>query len=410
MKKKFIGLDLLRFALAFYLMIFHSIHEYPQNVAIPFIDLAGLGGFATSSFFLLSGFILSHVYFGQSTELRGGTWAFFVKRLSNLYPIHLIALALLMIVSLSSTRALNQFALMTLEDGPKNMVVLGSAGTAFNFALNLLMLQVWNPLFGSVNPPSWSLSTLLSFYVIFPFAASRLLPARNKGWILIALWVLYLVPPVLASVMKWYGPLAVGIVTRNPLLRLPEFFGGIVLYGLFKEGKLEWIYATRVQRTVGLLFVGVCFALASRVISVGPLYARYLVHNGALMPAEVALIVLCARVTVPTPFERISVTLGNSALSIFAIHVPLFMVLIKVVKLFSIGESPVWCATNFASCVSASKEVIPSMATYPLYLVGTVFVAVYFQERLVNPMRNLIRRRLLAKTKKVSNEAVSPNA
>lgn len=105
MNKKFDALDLLRFALACYLMVFHSIHQYPQSEQLRFIALAGLGGFATSTFFILSGFILTHVYFGWSEALRGGRYAFFVKRLSNLYAIHLIAFALLLLVSLSGTRA-----------------------------------------------------------------------------------------------------------------------------------------------------------------------------------------------------------------------------------------------------------------------------------------------------------------
>jgi hypothetical protein len=35
------------------------------------------------------------------------------------------------------------------------------------------------------------------------------------------------------------------------------------------------------------------------------------------------------------------------------------------------------------------------MATYPLYLIGTVIAAVYFQERLVAPLRDWIRGRFL---------------
>ncbi|WP_027798170.1 acyltransferase family protein [Paraburkholderia dilworthii] len=391
---KFVGLDVLRFALAIYLMVFHSIHQYPQYATLPFVELANLGGFATSSFFILSGFILAHVYFGRTTDLRGGTREFFVKRLSNLYPMHLIALALALLVSVAGTRGYHQFALMTLDDA-EHFVTLGPTETAINFVLNLFLLQVWYPLYGSINPSSWSLATLLFFYLAFPFFAPRLLKARNKYRLLAALWVLYLIPPVLATAMHWYGPAAVGIVSRNPVLRLPEFLVGIVLYGLFREGHLNDLHRSGIKLAAALFVFAGSFVAAAWLESHGPIDTRYLIHNGALMPAEVLLVLVFAGLAIPSRFAALSTRLGNAALSIFVIHGPIFLVLIKVLKLLSIGKSPMWCASHFSECAAASKEVIPSMATYPLYLIGTMIAAVYFQERLVAPLRDWIRDRFL---------------
>ncbi|WP_438397120.1 acyltransferase family protein [Caballeronia sp. DA-9] len=397
MKNKFVGLDLLRFLLAVYLMVFHSIHQYPQSAEIPFVELLNLGGFATSTFFLLSGFILTHVYFAQTSELRGGTRAFFVKRLSNLYPIHLISLALLLLVSVAGTRAFNEFATLSLSDAADELVYLGHVETAFNFVLNLAMVQVWNPPYGSVNPSSWSLATLLFFYITFPFLAPRMLAVRKKALLLLLLWVAYMIPPIVASSMHWFGPVAVGIVTRNPVLRLPEFASGIVLYGLYREQQLSLFTETPGRRFLALVFVAVSFATAAWLVADGALYWRYIVHNGALMPAEMALVIVCAPAALPVGFAKLSVRLGNAALSIFAIHAPIFLVLIKILKLSSLGQSPLTCAAHFSACVAASKDVLPSMATYPLYLIGAVIAAVYFQERVVAPVRDKIRRRFLQK-------------
>ncbi len=391
---KFVGLDVLRFALAVYLMVFHSIHQYPQYTTLPLVELANLGGFATSSFFILSGFILAHVYFGRTTELRGGTREFFVKRLSNLYPVHLIALVLVLLVSVVGTRGFQQFAVMSLDDA-EHFVTLGTTETAVNFVLNLFLLQVWYPLYGSVNPPSWSLATLFFFYLAFPFVAPRLLRARNKYRLVVVLWVLYLVPPVAATLMHWYSPAAVGFITRNPVLRLPEFLVGIVVYGLFREGQLNAIYESRARIFAALLVFAASFAVAAWLETHGSMSTRYVVHNGALMPGEVLLVIVFAGPAVPSRFAALATRLGNSALSLFAIHVPVFLVMMKVLKLLSIGKSPLWCASHFSECVAASKEVVPSMATYPLYLIGTVVAAVYFQERLVAPLRDWIRGRFL---------------
>jgi len=404
--KKFVGLDLLRFGLAVYLMVFHTIREYPQNVDLPLMELTNLGGFATSTFFILSGFILSHVYFGRTAELRGGTRDFLVKRLSNLYPVHLVSLALLLVVSAAGTRTLDTFSLMSLDDGDP-VVTLGHVAATFNFLLNLFLLQVWNPLYASINPPSWSLSTLLFFYIAFPVLGPRLLKAGHKERLLPVLWVLYLVPPLIAATMQWYGPVAVGVITRNPIMRLPEFLAGILLFGIYREAQFAQVLDRRRKVALAMLFIAGSFVTCAWLESHGPLSLRYIIHNGGLMPAEMLLVIVCTDLAVPKRFEGSCVRLGNAALSIFAIHVPVFFIMMKALKLFSLGESPLWCMSNFSACVSASKQVVPSMATYPLYLLVTVIAAVYFQERLLVPFRTLLRAQFLDKSPRDSGSAAS---
>ncbi|MCC8392243.1 acyltransferase [Paraburkholderia sp. MMS20-SJTR3] len=396
MKEKFPVLDILRFALALYLTVFHSIHQYPQSRDIPLIEVAGMGGFVTSTFFVLSGFILTHVYFRDLGPMRGGVRKFFVNRFSNLYVIHFIGLALFFAVSVVSTNAITAFTLMSLDDGPDRTVALAPAAAAWNIALNVLLLQVWNPVYGSINPSSWSLSVLLFFYLTFPFAAPRLLAVRNKLAIMVVLLVLYLVPPILASALHWFGPVAVGTVMRNPLLRLPEFFAGIVLYGLYREGALAFVTASATRRIVASAFIAGCFFCGAWLIAHGPIYWRYLVHNGAMLPAQMVLIALCTSARVPARGERPAARLGNSALSVFAIHAPVFLLMIKASKLLSMQVSPLECAANFSACAIASRDVVPTMWSLPLYLAVTAIAAVYFQERVVAPLRNLIRRKLLA--------------
>ena len=65
----FIGLEWLRFLLAIYVVLFHTVHAYVEDEPTWLSELAGVGFFATSSFFVLSGFLLAHVYCRQG-ELR----------------------------------------------------------------------------------------------------------------------------------------------------------------------------------------------------------------------------------------------------------------------------------------------------------------------------------------------------
>jgi peptidoglycan/LPS O-acetylase OafA/YrhL len=402
-KRTFLGLDLLRFALAVYLMAYHTLYVAPQGDDLPFRELLSLGGFATSTFFILSGFILAHVYLGEDpTNLLGGTRSFFVKRLTNLYPIHLISLALFLAVGLAGVSPINRYALMMLDGQPGGFDYLGPAATTLNVVLTVLMVHAWNPLYEAINPPSWSLSALLFFYVCFPWLAPRLLSLTDKARVLRLVWFLYLLAPVFFAMMEWYEPAAVGFIMTNPLIRLPEFVAGVLLYGLYREGALRWVTACTTRTVAALTFVVLCFFTASIIVAHGPIGWQYIIHNGALMPAELILVILCAASNVPRALSKLATRLGNAALSIFAIHLPLFLVFTKLEKLLAIGWTPLDCVRQSSACISASRDASAGLALYPLYLLVTVIAAVLFQERVVVPLRDALRIRLLRKTTRAS--------
>ena len=154
MRKTIVGLDAMRFVLAVYLMVFHTISAYPQANTLPLIWILDLGGFATSTFFILSGFILTHVYIERGGALRGGTHNFLVKRLSEIYPIHFIGLFLFILVLSLSHRSFDSFLVPSTGRGDQQLVQLSAAPAMLNWLLNILMLQVWDPRYASINPPS----------------------------------------------------------------------------------------------------------------------------------------------------------------------------------------------------------------------------------------------------------------
>lgn len=148
MRKTIVGLDAMRFVLAMYLMVFHTIHVYPQANDLPLIWLTDLGGLATSSFFIISGYILTHVYIDQTGALRGSTRAFFVKRFSEIYPIHFIGLFLFLLTVLMSTRSFDTFYLPSLGRGQQQIVQLSAVPAALNWLLNISMLR-----YGTLTTP-----------------------------------------------------------------------------------------------------------------------------------------------------------------------------------------------------------------------------------------------------------------
>lgn len=397
MRKTIVGIDAMRFVLAVYLMVFHTIHEYPQANQFPLISLASLGCFSTSTFFILSGFILTHVYIDGSAGVRGGARRFLIKRFSEIYPINLIGLILFLLVALVSTRPLNSFLLPSLTEAHQLAVQLSAGRATFNWFLNVLMLQVWNPSYSSINGPSWSLGCLLFFYLCFPMLAPPFANMRRRAIALITLWLLFLVPPVTLVLIGACGPFALGTIVYNPIVRIPEFLSGILLYSLYASGRLKWMLGSRRRKAAAMAFVLLSFLLASHLFATGPLYLLYIIHNGALMPAELVLVALCADAYVPQWAQRTASRLGNAALSIFAIHSALFAVAMKGLKLMAIDE-PIWrCVSHFSACAASAKTVEPSMASYPLYLIFTVIVAVFFQEHCFVPIRTAIRRSLLGR-------------
>jgi hypothetical protein len=97
--------------------------------------------------------------------------------------------------------------------------------------------------------------------------------------------------------------------------------------------------------------------------------------------------------------HAITTRLGNAALSIFAIHSAIFIVMFKALKLAAAKESVWQCAAHFSACAASAKGVVPAMASYPLYLVLTIVASVLFQERCVVPVRTAIRQALLNPTR-----------
>ncbi|GAB3394939.1 acyltransferase family protein [Azotobacter armeniacus] len=410
-KEHFIGLEWLRFLLGCYVMVYHTLHLYPQRNTIPFLaELTSMGFFATSTFFVLSGFLLTHVYF-NGNQMREPARSFWAKRFFNLYPIHIVALlSSILVVTLMQWWAIppeGQAASLRFvvydtneELGQTNPEIFRHYMTdpqlAFNIVLQLLMLQAWNPYFLTFNAPLWSISTLFFFYLLFPLLAPRLLAVRNKQLWFAILWLLYLLPPIWVIWQHQYGIPFTGLLQRGPLFRLPEFLAGIVCYGIFRQRRESGLHHSRLQRWSIALFILTSFLIATALFThSGKQFWYFLLHNGLLLPAQCLLVYLSALMSTPDSFwlRHWLPRLGAASLSIFALHVPIFN-LFRTVEQFLRGD-PLGCLNSWAGCIAAAGEVELSIPGYLMYLLLTVFVCVLFQERFVVGVRNWLTRRFL---------------
>ncbi|RDK11328.1 acyltransferase family protein [Cupriavidus lacunae] len=395
MKENLPGLDCLRFSLACYLVLFHTLLGYPGVETIPLAGIFKFGGYVTSTFFILSGFILAHVYVGASTdkELRVPASVFIFNRFFNIYPIHIITL-LLTVGLMALGSHIYDVDLSWVDSTPPPRYTMSPVELAVNLIMQVTLLQAWNPFYATFNIPAWSLSTLFFFYLSFPLLAPRLLRMRRKYAVLLAMWAACLLPALAVALFASGEPWAIGTLHTNPLVRLPEFLAGIVAYGIFTEDDARITCFVARHRCVEILMLAAIFIGAAYLFANGSLFLRVLLHNGIMMPTQIALILVCASMLREASQRTVNWArrLGNASLSIFAIQWPLFILFIKIQKALEIPYPLLSCVHRVHECVQAVNAAPPRLYYYPAYLLVTLLVSVVFQERVIVPLRNILRR------------------
>jgi peptidoglycan/LPS O-acetylase OafA/YrhL len=185
--------------------------------------LLNKGYLAVDLFFLLSGFVMTHVYremFARRVNLRS-YWAFLSARIARLYPLHLAVLSLFLAVALVASMA--EYA----AGGPITGIPVTGVRSQFALIANLFMLQGLHASTLSWNYAAWSISLEFLAYLVFPFVLMRVWRAGPRAQGLLAL-ALCAVLTGLAwrtgdDFNQWDGP--------TTLLRcLPEFLLGTLLY------------------------------------------------------------------------------------------------------------------------------------------------------------------------------------
>ncbi|SEQ96840.1 Peptidoglycan/LPS O-acetylase OafA/YrhL, contains acyltransferase and SGNH-hydrolase domains [Rosenbergiella nectarea] len=408
-KNRFFGLELLRFSLGFFIMVYHTAHNYPSITHIPWLrNVTSMGFFATSTFFVLSGFLLAHVYFNQN-QMRESARSFWIKRFCNLYPIHIVAL-------ISSVLVLILMHWLSIPpDGPgasPRFVVydtheiiadrsliehyMDNSELIINSFLQLFMLQAWNPMYLTFNAPLWSLSTLFFFYLIFPFITPRLLNIKSTKSAIALTCFISLVPPLFVIFNSLWGMPWTGLLQRFPLFRLPEFICGILCYSLFRQHQQRKYRIEFVRCCVLSLFIFSCFILAAWLYTQRPERFWYpLLHNGLLLPSQLTLLYLCALLPEPRSdlLRSYLPRMGAASLSIFALHVPLFYLWSTFEPLLRSIFSD-WRG-GWDEWVFRAGGIQLSLSGYALFLVLTVWICLNFQEQVVVRIKKILLNRLL---------------
>lgn len=224
----------LRGLAAVWVIIYHYNIWAPNAHLDVHSPIVAKGYLAVDLFFMLSGFVMTHVYHHAFLrDIRGNYFRFIGARIARLYPLHVLILLLFLATALSSRTA------DYIATGDFSPIPLTGARSISAFFANLLMLQGVKASELSWNYPAWSISVEFMAYLLFPLLLPLIWEAPPKLKVALAAVLFgllsYLMLLTNDSFNQWDGP--------TTLLRcLPEFTLGMLMYSLYCSGRLhDWI-------------------------------------------------------------------------------------------------------------------------------------------------------------------------
>jgi len=339
LRERIRSVDLLRGIAALVVLVWHfQFYFYSRPFIGVLFPLYNNGQVAVDVFFVISGFILMHVY-RDSIKGRAELWSFFVKRIARLYPLHLLALIATALVVAGFFVKSGRYGFYSYND-------------AYHFALNLFLLQFVGLQKGfSFNAPSWTISG--EFWVNLLFAVILLLLRARIA--LISAVIVVSATVALLWHGKWFLSFhRLGYILDPLLIRTAAgFFAGVLTYQL-------WSSKHRALPS----FVGSAALVAGLLLLVCLMYYRgpwmvFVGAAGALVAAPL-LVFGCASSAAVEGIGRspVGATIGNVSYSVYMWHFPVaaLMVLIGVgsmpseaiLVLYSTAVVVVgWCSFHF---------------------------------------------------------------
>ena len=300
----------LRFFLALWVILHHltgpgqELERSARLLPSPLFTLVRGGYMAVTTFFVLSGFVLTRSY-AASLWNGGSLWRYGCARIARVYPVYLLSLAIV-----------SPFIAADRTPGK----------TAYATAHGLLV-QAWlGPIPVNWNTPAWSLSCEMFFYLMFPLLAWLLVP--RASWRVVG--TAAIVACCLTRVL-WAAGVSDDI---KPLVHLSDFLMGIAAACAF-DLLQRW---PRVPAGAWLYVPGV--ALAAALIA----YAHWLPQpidlNSALRPVNAILLIglaLGGGLGARFLSSPLLVYLGKASYAMYILHIPILWWYLRWSHRFSPG-------------------------------------------------------------------------
>jgi peptidoglycan/LPS O-acetylase OafA/YrhL len=213
-------------AMRFFAAMWVVAHAYTPSLGIGMPAVIAKGYLGVELFFVLSGFILCHVYLeaygGGRFRYKDFLWA----RLARIYPVHLATLAA---IGLLATAA----AMLGLNSGDQ-------VTTWSSLPAQLTLTQAWGlGQAGGWNHPSWSISAEWFAYLAFPLFALIAWPLRNKPMLAVALALGLVVVVSIGFERVAKFPLSAATIAWGALRIVPCFALGCAIWLLWKSSPIH---------------------------------------------------------------------------------------------------------------------------------------------------------------------------
>ncbi|MFI5041806.1 MAG: acyltransferase family protein [Acidimicrobiales bacterium] len=250
------------------------------------------GGVGVSFFFMLSGFVLAWSYRPGDRAIE-----FYRRRFARIYPAYLVA-TILGVVTYAY-----------LVDGFSKVPRLGLLAV-------LALVQSWSPharTYYAINGVSWSLSSEVFFYAMFPLVITRLVRLGTRG-LAIGLGSLAALGILIPVAVRAHGQVGTGfwIIYIFPPVRMIEFVMGILLALSLRRG---------VRPRVGLAPAAALAVVAFVAAGLVPIYLRWVaitIIPFALLIAAAAQSDLDDRPSLLR--QRALIVLGQWSFAFYLIH------------------------------------------------------------------------------------------
>jgi peptidoglycan/LPS O-acetylase OafA/YrhL len=258
--------------------VYANLDDFPRWLN----NLIAHGYLSTSFFFLLSGFILAFLYWKPDGTLSTTRGRFWWQRFTRIYPVHLIALVITVLLFL-----------------PRYWMDPDAPSIALSVASGLAtatLTQAWfAPLVPVWSWPTWALSAVVFLYAIMPWLMGRLarLTRGQALGLLVAMPAISLLPTLVFLCVFPDG----GKGSQNwqiflgslPLFWVPHFVAGMLMTRVFHINRFEtgWQAKSRPWISPGdVALIGVVALSLMDPNIEGPhhLVWRHILRHGALMP------------------------------------------------------------------------------------------------------------------------------
>lgn len=241
-------------------------------------NLLAHGYLSTSFFFLLSGFILAYLYWTPTGELSTSARRFWWQRFTRVYPAHLIALLLTILLFMPRFW-------MGDPTAPSIPVAVASA------VATATLTQAWVPQLVPVwSWPTWALSAVVFLYLIMPWlirVLSRLTRAQSIG-LLVACPLISLAPTLVflqffpdgaKDSIHWQI-----FIGSTPVFWVVHFAAGMLLSRVFGISRFETAWRTKTRSWVSLGDFALLGVIAISLMDPHDQAWRHILRHGALMP------------------------------------------------------------------------------------------------------------------------------